>query len=758
MFAAAFAFAQPVKLNEALSTAPDLALKKQTLESGHWGNYAKESAVDGTTTGAFWGCENIPVWLTVDLGKEAEFNTVRFVPFWGADKRYYQYHIEVSSDNAQWRRVVDETANTKPGTAWGRLFVFDPVKARYVRTTFTKNSRGNGTGGHIIEIEVRDLPPEAIKKAQAALVELEKPTKVDACLADPHQRLTQDAAPAPWAVTRVAARNSHVSMQLYLRSNKPTCWVLGGGCARLVDESADVMRVVVNDFVGNEGRIPADAVQPRFVGWIPLNGKPIAEPLLDADYLASDAGKVQPLWLTVHVPKDAAPGLYTGTIRIRAESGNQVNGEIAVLHPKLLVMPFDMPDGPNLSFNLDLWQHSSILARTHGVRRWSEEHWAVIDRYAADLASRGQKSVMVCIGETPWNGQGCANWPEYPSDIYEYSAIRGNVFAPTAGTAWPALRPAVPAGLGGKNTVVGADGKVQFDFNVFDRYVETYMKRGVNRWIECYGRRVYQHDPTTGETKPVSEQDQERFWREFTAHLKEKGWLAKTQIGFDEPGDHEGFLKYVRWLRGIAPGLRIKVACNSVDFARQTINEIDDVCFFWGVAVANRTEVKKVVADYHKRGGEVTWYLCCGPAKPNTFLTSPLIEARLIPWLNEELGLDGYLRWAHHCFPADPWHRPQWRWTAGDMFLVYPGANGAPVSSVRWEMMREGIEDYECLHRLRALAEKAQGAEKDALEKARLDALASVVNDPNNALDYTLDGARIESARRAVLEALAQQK
>jgi len=721
--------AQSERLAAALATAPNLALRKPVSASGHWGPDVNEHAVDGVLAGSWWGCENIPVWLSVDLGTVAAFNSLRVLTYWGPDRRYYQYHVEVSPDGAQWTRVVDMTGNTAPGTAYGRLFRFEGVQARYVRTTFTRNSVGNGTGGHLVEIEVRNLAPEAAREAEEAMAELNRPSVIDACLADPHRRLTQDAAPAPWAPPRVAARNSHVALQAYLRDNRPAFWVLGGGAARAVDEQADRIRLVLNDFVGAAGaRIPAAAVQARFVGWVPLDGRPVAEPLLEADYLATPAGQVQPLWLTVHVPKDIPPGRYTGALRVLVESGSQRSGEVAVLRPTLDVLPLVLTDGPELGFGLDLWQHSSNLARAHGVRRWSEEHWRVIEAYAADLASRGQKAAMVCIGETPWGGQGCASETAYPSDLYEYSTIRGEV---------------------------QPDGQVRFDFDRFDRYVQTYLKQGVSRRIECYGLHVTQHDPTSGATRPVSPADQERFWAEFTAHLKQRGWLERTQIGFDEPTDHEGFLKTVRHLRQVAPGLRIKVACNSIEFARATVQEIDDVCFYWGVATANRAELDQVVALYHQRGGEVTWYLCCGPGKPNTFLSSPLLEARLIPWLNEELGLDGYLRWAHHCYPADPWHRPQWRWAAGDMFLVYPGAAGGPVSSVRWEMLREGIEDYECLRQLALQAQRAAPAAQAALRQVRQEAIARVTGSPSAPLDYVTDGATVDAARRAVLEALA---
>jgi hypothetical protein len=56
--------------------------------------------------------------------------------------------------------------------------------------------------------------------------------------------------------------------------------------------------------------------------------------------------------------------------------------------------------------------------------------------------------------------------------------------------------------------------------------------------------------------------------------------------------------------------------------------------------------------------------------------------------------LDGYLRFIFNAFPEDVWTQPAFKWHSGDMFLVYPGTDG-PLDSMRWELLRQGIQDYE---------------------------------------------------------------
>lgn len=67
----------------------------------------------------------------------------------------------------------------------------------------------------------------------------------------------------------------------------------------------------------------------------------------------------------------------------------------------------------------------------------------------------------------------------------------------------------------------------------------------------------------------------------------------------------------------------------------------------------------------------------------------------MLPFLAAQGGYDGFLRWSYNDWTDDPFTSPEWStWPTGDIFFVYPGDKG-PVSSLRWEQLREGIYDYE---------------------------------------------------------------
>ena len=68
-------------------------------------------------------------------------------------------------------------------------------------------------------------------------------------------------------------------------------------------------------------------------------------------------------------------------------------------------------------------------------------------------------------------------------------------------------------------------------------------------------------------------------------------------------------------------------------------------------------------------------------------------------WYAAAKGLNGYLRWAFdYWLSSDPLNIQDGTNTAGDFHMIYRTDNTASskaVASIRFEMLREGIQDYE---------------------------------------------------------------
>lgn len=122
--------------------------------------------------------------------------------------------------------------------------------------------------------------------------------------------------------------------------------------------------------------------------------------------------------------------------------------------------------------------------------------------------------------------------------------------------------------------------------------------------------------------------------------------------------------------------------------------------------------------------GNLWWYTCVWPVYPyaSYHIDDSLLGARLLSYMQYDYGIDGNLYWATTLYrkiqlnskgegnitrPTDPYNDPKRmsdRYSAnGDGYLFYPGRPygiDGPVSSLRLEAIRDGLEEYEYLYYL----------------------------------------------------------
>lgn len=123
--------------------------------------------------------------------------------------------------------------------------------------------------------------------------------------------------------------------------------------------------------------------------------------------------------------------------------------------------------------------------------------------------------------------------------------------------------------------------------------------------------------------------------------------------------------------------------------------------------------------------GKQMWLYTSSPAHPypSLVIDSPAIAPRLLAWMCWKYQIKGLLYWCVNFWDGDPWKNPA-TFRAdqnGNGFLYYPGING-PVGSIRLEALRDGLEDYEYLYRLKELtvqAEASDGADSALIAHAR---------------------------------------
>lgn len=432
-----------------------------------------------------------------------------------------------------------------------------------------------------------------------------------------------------------------------------------------------------NDFIGNGSTIPTSIAQARFVRYVMTDEfgpgcghrKPgdfpasLAPDMLDnLECFDLEAKTVRPIWLTFNLPADAAAGNYRGKAIIHAlnQSPQEFEIELEVVDQKL-------PPPSEWLYHLDLWQHPSAVARVHGLELWSNAHFEKMRPLMQMLADAGQKVITTTLNKDPWNNQ-C--YDPYADMI---------IWTRNKDRSW------------------------SFDYTVFDRWVAFMTELGIDRMINCYSlltwnNQLHYHDMENGELVTVElkaqSKEYEELWgvflKDFTRHLKEKGWLEKTNIAMDErgPADMKAALGV---LERYAPELGVSLADNHKSY--QEYPWIRDICVGAGAKVS-----KEEIAARRAKGLITTYYVCCADKFPNMFTFSPSAESVYAAWYAVACDFDGFLRWAYNSWVENPLTDSRFRtWPAGDTYMVYPDAR----SSIRFERLVEGIQDSEKIRVLR---------------------------------------------------------
>lgn len=450
------------------------------------------------------------------------------------------------------------------------------------------------------------------------------------------------------------------------------------------------------DFKSPGGKsLPASVAQARFVRYVITDefadGCGTRQPENYAASLSPDVldplecfdmepQTTRPVWISIDVPLDAVPGTYTSTMQLFAAGKKQSSFTFSVE-----VLPRILPPPSEWGFHLDLWQNPYAVARVQDVEPWSDAHWKALRPLMKMLAEAGQKVITATLNKRPWGGQ--------TEDAF------GSMIGWTKKT----------------------NGHWEYDYTIFDNWVQFMMDLGIKSQINCYsmvpwGNELYYFDEKTAQEIKIKAEPGTKlyaemwvpFLQDFIRHLEQKGWKGITRIAMDEraPAEMEAMLKL---LRETAPGIGVALADNHKSYKLYP-DQLVDLCVAHGATVAPDDR------QYRKTKGYVTtWYVCCGDEFPNVFTFSPPAEGAFIGWYTMAAGFDGFLRWAYNSWVKEPLLDSRFRtWPAGDTFVVYPDGR----SSIRFERLREGIQDAE---KIRILREELQNnPSPEAKEKLNL--------------------------------------
>ncbi len=509
---------------------------------------------------------------------------------------------------------------------------------------------------------------------------------------DPYP-FTRELSPAPLRLR--GWRGERCSAQLAIST--------GGSAAQL--------KVTASPLSMNGQEIATSASMIRYTK---AGGSIVADVIGHENNCEHPAGTHRAVWFKVDIPATAAPGLYRGTVTVTSPDNKP-----AVQVIELEVEDATLPPPADWKIHLDLWQHPQSVARWHDVEPWSPAHFEILRPLMKRLAQAGQKCITCTLLDEAWNGQ-----------TYDYfpSMIR-----------W----------------IRGKDGVIRYDYSILDAWI-TFMhdEIGIREQISCYSMlpwhlKIRCFDEARGEdillNANPSTPDFAALWapflRDFHRHMQKKGWAYKTCIAIDERPD-DMVRAAMELIRRNAPSFRVASAVDKPSELTKEVYNISPVITHAGTALG------PLLGERHAAGKITTFYVCLHPLRPNTFTTSAPAEAEWLGLFAAANHLDGFLRWAYNSWNRNPLECTDFvHWPTGDCFLVYPGNR----SSIRFERLRDGIEQFEKINLLRArAADSPQAAAIIDSMNVRLAAIFTVERSSGHS--HTED---IRTARDIIHETLA---
>jgi len=492
------------------------------------------------------------------------------------------------------------------------------------------------------------------------------------------------------------ARNEKEPLQLAFRSPQGLTGVRvvadgpqGPGGRRLPPPEIAVVGYVPIDHKSNYYSSDSPAWHRKFptapgssdgwAGWWP-------DPLLPKDTFDLAANSTQPVWFTFSIPEDAPAGDYSGKVQLKV--GGRVVKEVPfTIH----VWDFTLPRETHLKAIYDCrqgneWQLPGMTREesTRQMWRFMAEHRLCPDtiRFGPDLQFK--------------DGQVIADFTEFDKAAsYYFDELK----LPHAYTPW--------------------------HFFCFGWGHPPGNKFGEKPYEGEYPFKGVDHS----QLRPAFKQAYQACLRTFWEHIKEKGWVDRFTLYIsDEPFDSDADIRaqmkaLCKMIHEVDP--KIPIYCST--WHHQP--EWDGYLNVWGIGHYGIVPEEKI--RELQRSGATIWWTTDGQMCIDTPYCA--IE-RLLPHYCFKYGAEAYEFWGIDWLTYDPyefgWHRfihqsdqpgrsYYVRYPNGDGYLAYPGkpiGHHGPVSSVRLEQAREGVEDYEYFYLLRQRISSARAAGRNVAE------------------------------------------
>ncbi|HEY0669406.1 MAG TPA: DUF4091 domain-containing protein [Sphingobacteriaceae bacterium] len=475
----------------------------------------------------------------------------------------------------------------------------------------------------------------------------------------------------------LAARNSRVSFQVGFRNN--TLKVKKVDCSM---EGADNLKPLIR----HVGMVPMNNFTPLTrveeldgTGYLPGF---VPDPLMPAVDVRSNPHASGSFWVTLNIPAQMKPGIHQVRVNVTWENVyfKLERGKKETLSLPLRIKVSELVLQPRKNFPVIHWWRGEATWNYYKLEMFDEKWWQHTKAHMADMLDHG-------------------------SDV---------IYVPVLFDLKPVFKR--PCQL----LIVDepAPGKYVFDWSRVKRFMNMckelgvksfewshlWVYHGVDHPVRVY-RKVKDEFVMLWPTDISGFSDTfVNFLRQFLPELHrfilEENVLENSYFHIsDEPyaRDLENYKKAQALLKELAPWMRpIMDALSDIDYGRQGLVDIPVV-----VLPSAKAYVDEKISHWV--------YFCTDPKGDylNRFFDTPLPKLRMAGWLFYHLKAQGFLHWGYNYWNKletqevmDPFiradagvypHIPY-----GDPFVVYPGPDG-PISSIRWEVFAESLQDYAIL-------------------------------------------------------------
>jgi glycosyl hydrolase family 123 len=358
----------------------------------------------------------------------------------------------------------------------------------------------------------------------------------------------------------------------------------------------------------------------------------------------------RPLWVDVRVPKDAVPGVYTGTFKVWAKNADPVE-----LPVQVEVWNFTLADGPTHENHFGGFGQ---IANYHGLPVDSEEFQLLEDRYSEMLAAHRINPPLPRRLHPPAGPGGAVRFEKDLDQRLSAFVAKYNI-----------TNIEIPHAPFGDASAKERAKTAAFYSSWFD-YLES------KGWAErSY---LYMVD------EPQDAEAYQRVRRLGASVRQAEPRLRRVVVEQPYPEDP-------RWGR---LDDAVDIWCPLFGFLQEeSVRRVQKA----GDEVWTYTALVQSVPDYHPDYEKIKDEL-----PPFWQIDFPALSYRIAPWLNRRYGATGLLYWSTCCWGnpmRNPWDNPALgdHWN-GEGAFFYPGSDAGiegPVGSVRLKNLRDSMEDYE---------------------------------------------------------------